>query len=104
MRSLLFIYDFATAPFWIFCVACILLFFVTTQVLGTQVALMKNLPSILPCLVLVLPVLDVAQASASIFQNLLCSVADPNLNPDPSDLYVLGLLDPDPDPSITKQK
>jgi hypothetical protein len=39
-----------------------------TQVLGTQVALMKNLPSILPCLVLVLPVLDVAQASASIFQ------------------------------------
>jgi hypothetical protein len=69
------------------CVAFILLFFIT-QVLGTQVALMKNLPSILPCLVLVLPVLDVAQASASIFQNLLCSVADPD--PDPSDSYVFG--------------
>jgi hypothetical protein len=41
------------------------------------------------------------------------SVADPDPNPDPSDPYVLGLLDPDPlvrgmdpdlDPSIIKQK
>ncbi len=32
------------------------------------------------------------------------SVADPAPNPDPSDPYVLGLLDPDPDRPIIKQK
>ncbi len=35
---------------------------------------------------------------------LQTSVADPDPNPDSSDPYVLGLLGPDPDPSITKQK
>jgi hypothetical protein len=31
------------------------------------------------------------------------SLADPDPKPDPSDPYFLGLLDPDPDPSIIKQ-
>jgi hypothetical protein len=34
--------------------------------------------------------------------NVGTSVADPN--PDPSDSYVFGLVDPDPYPSIIKQK